>query len=141
MLFEFSKFRMADFGDLLSTREYSLMCPNNPVGKVDLFMVSQHGLAKSNSPMLVHALQPKAAIMNDGPRKGGEPAVFDIPRSSAGLEDLWQLHYSAQAADENAAADFIANMEQNCEGKPIKVSIERNGTFTVTNTRNNFSKT
>ena len=25
------------------------MCPNNPVGTVDLFMVTHHGLAQSNT--------------------------------------------------------------------------------------------
>ena len=28
------------------------MCPNNPVGTVDLFMVTHHGLAQSNADPL-----------------------------------------------------------------------------------------
>jgi beta-lactamase superfamily II metal-dependent hydrolase len=140
--YEFGKFRMLDLADLLSAVEYDLMCPKNPVGTVDLFMVSHHGLKMSNAKFLVHALHPKVAIMNNGPRKGGDPEVLDIVRSSPGLQDLWQLHYSPKAGGaRNVPADFIANIQDPCEGKPIKVVVQRDGTFTITNTRNDFSKT
>jgi len=141
LLFEFGGFRMLDLADLLNTIEYKLMCPNNPVGTVDLFMVSHHGFKVSNSKFLVHAIHPKVAIMNNGARKGGEPEVLDILKSSPGLQDIWQLHYSIAGKDKNAPVEFIANLEEKCEGKLIKVSAQRDGTFTVTNTRNNYSKT
>jgi hypothetical protein len=57
------------------------------------------------------------------------------------LQDLWQLHYSKAGGQKNAPADFIANLKEPCEAKLIKVTVQRDGTFTVTNTRNNFSKT
>jgi beta-lactamase superfamily II metal-dependent hydrolase len=141
LLYEFGKFRMADFADLLQTQEYALMTPNNPVGTVDLFMVSHHGSARSNHPLLVHALRPKVAIMNNGARKGGDAITFDTLKVSPGLRDLWQLHASVSAKDKNAPADFIANTDEKCEGKAIQVSVRRDGTFTVTNLRNQFSKT
>jgi hypothetical protein len=64
-------------------------------------------------------------------------------RSSPGFQDLWQLHYSLTAgADLNTPEQFIANMQaMDCQGHWIKVSARRDGSFTVTNTRNNFSKT
>lgn len=141
MLFEFGKFRMADFADLLQSIEYKLMCPGNPVGTVDLYMVSHHGFKVSNSALFIHSLRPRVAIMENGRQKGGEPEVFDNLRSSPGFQDLWQLHYSAAAKEKNASADFIANPEEKCEAKLIRVSAQRDGTFTVTNTRNNYSKT
>ncbi len=141
LLFEFGKFRMLDLADLLQHVEYRLMCPNNPVGTVDLFMVSHHGFKVSNSQLLIHALRTKVAIMNNGPRKGGEPVVFDIVKSSPGFQDLWQLHYSPPAKDRNAPEDFIANPQEKCEAKAIHLVAQRDGTFTVTNTRNNYSKT
>ena len=142
LFYEFGKFRMLDLADLLSAVEYDLMCPKNSVGTVDLFMVSHHGLKMSNAKFLVHALRPKVAIMNNGPRKGGDPEVLDIVRSSPGLQDLWQLHYSPKAGGaRNVPADFIANIQDPCKGKPIKVVAQRDGTFTITNTRNDFSKT
>ena len=98
LLYEFGKFRMLDLADLLSAVEYDLMCPKNLVGTVDLFMVSHHGFKVSNAKFLVHALRPKVAIMNNGGRKGGEPDVIDILKTSPGLQDLWQLHYSTRPA-------------------------------------------
>ena len=134
---------MADFGDLVQWAEIRLMCPNNPVGTVDLLMVNHHGLDRSNSPALVHGLQPKVAIVNNGERKGVSPAVARTLRRSPDFKDLWQLHYSLTAGvDLNAAEQFIANMQaKDCEGHWIKVAAHRDGSFTVTNTRNKFSKT
>ena len=142
-LWEFGKFRMADFGDLLRRVENDLMCPNNMVGTVGLFMANHHGLAVSNSPELVHALQPKTTIVNNGERKGLAPDAVKVWRSSPGLQDIWQLHSSSSAGAEfNAPEDFIANMkQQDCQGNWIKVSASRDGSFTVTNSRNKFSKT
>ncbi|HEV2448365.1 MAG TPA: MBL fold metallo-hydrolase [Candidatus Sulfopaludibacter sp.] len=140
ILLEYARFRMADFGDLLGAVEYDLMCPANPVGTVDLFMVSHHGFKQSNSEVLVHSLRPRVAIMNNGPRKGGEAQVFDILKSSPGFTDLWQLHYSPAAGDKNSPESMIANMDAQCQGKAIKVSVAPDGSFTVTNTRTGFSK-
>jgi competence protein ComEC len=141
LLYEFGKFRMLDLADLLSPIEYDLVCPKNLVGAVDLFMVSHHGLKVSNSKFLVHALRPKVAIMNNGARKGGEPDTMDVLKNSPGLQDLWQLHYSRAGGQKNAPADFIANPKEPCDAKLIKVTVQRDGAFTVTNTRNSFSKT
>ncbi|HTZ20704.1 MAG TPA: MBL fold metallo-hydrolase [Opitutaceae bacterium] len=141
LLFEFGKFRLLDLADLLQRVEYKLMVPVNRVGPVDLFMVSHHGYKYSNSRLLVHALHPRVAIMNNGPHKGGDPEVFDILKSSPGMQDLWQLHASPAAGAKNAPADFIANPEEACAAKAIKVSAQRDGTFTVTNLRNGFAKT
>ena len=86
-------------------------------------------------------MRPKVAIMNNSSRKGGKPEVFDILKTSPGFTDLWQLHSSNAAGQKNAPEDYIANPKDPCEAKMIKVSVQRDGTFTVTNTRNAFSKT
>ena len=142
-IWEFGEFRMADFADLLQWAEMKLMCPNNPIGTVDLFMLSHHGLAASNSAALVHALQPKATITDNGERKGIAPEVVQVLRSAPSKPDVWQLHLSTTAGEgNNAPEDFLANLSQeNCEGHWIKVSARRDGSFTITNSRNNFSKT
>ncbi len=141
LLYEFGKFRMLDLADLLSTVEYDLACPRNLIGSVDLFMVSHHGLNVSNARFLVHALRPKVILMNNGASKGGAPETLDILKSSPGLQDLWQLHYSIAGGDMNAAAEFIANPAEPCGAKLFKVTVQRSGAFTVTNTRNNVSRT
>ena len=79
--------------------------------------------------------------MNNGHRKGGHVTVLDILASSPGLEDLWQLHYASRSGEKNRPEQFIANLSTPCEAKMIKVSAQRDGTFTVTNTRNDFSRT
>lgn len=142
-LWQFGKFRMGNFGDLLQWAEMRLMCPNNPVGTVDLLMIDQHGLGNSNSPAFIHGLAPKVLIANNGERKGIAPDVVKTLRSSPGIQDIWQSHYSTTAGpDNNAPEQFLANMkQQDCQGFSIKISARRDGSFTVTNLRNNFSKT
>ena len=90
----FENFRFLDMGDLTWNKELELMCPNNPIGTVDVLLVSHHGLNQSNSPALVDAVHPRVAIMNNGARKGGSPDAWQIVKDSPGLEDLWQLHYA-----------------------------------------------
>lgn len=141
LLYEYGKFRMLDLADLLQSVEYKLLCPVDAIGQLSLFMVSHHGFKISNSPLLYRSLQPKVAIMNNAARKGGEIATFDAIRSDKRLEDLWQMHESNAAKEKNAAEQFIANPATPCEAKMIRVSVQPDGTFTVTNTRNNFSKT
>ena len=74
----FGKFRVAHLGDLTWNKEFELMCPKNPIGTVDLFIVSHHGQAISNSPQLVHALHPRVMVMNNGTRKGGQPDAMKV---------------------------------------------------------------
>lgn len=142
VLVTFGKFRFLDLGDLTKKKELELACPNNMIGTVDLYLVTHHGMDISNSKALVWALHPRVAIMNNGPRKGGSPAAWQIVHDSPGLEDLWQLHYAAEAdRDHNVAEDRIANPKENCEGKYLKVTAEANGDFTVTNSRTGAEKT
>ena len=164
----FGKFRTIHLGDLTKNKEFELMCPNNRVGTVDVLLGLHHGQASSNSEVIVHALRPRVAVMNNGTRKGGEPEVMKTVHSSPGLEDLWQLHFSLLSGQEYTVPGmFIANTideqqpaipiaptpaPQPGPGAPpapvhngaaywIRVSAQQDGSFTVTNTRNGFSKT
>ncbi|MBI1875197.1 MAG: MBL fold metallo-hydrolase [Acidobacteria bacterium] len=162
-LITFGRFRMIDLGDLLWNNEFDLMCPSNRIGTVDLYLTSHHGLELSGSDVLVHGLQPRVAIMNNGTRKGGTVQALQILHRSPRLEDLWQLHWSYHGRVElNAPGLFIANIDDpaalatvlaappasppaaNAAHTPaywLKVSAQQNGTFAVTNSRNGFSKT
>jgi competence protein ComEC len=120
-----------------------------------VYLVSHHGSDTSGSAALVHALSPRAAIMNNGPRKGGALSTFQILAASPGLEDLWQNHYSIVAREHNRPETFIANLD---EGTPLKdappqaapvhmgaahwtkLSATSDGGFTITNSRNGFTK-
>src|SRR5580704_17675601 len=99
----FGKFRTVHLGDLTKNKEFELMCPNNRLGVVDVLLGLHHGQASSNSEVLVHALHPRVAIMNNGTRKGGDPEVMKTLHSSPGLEDLWQLHFSLLSGQEYTA--------------------------------------
>jgi competence protein ComEC len=143
-LITYGKFRFIDLGDLTKKKELEMMCPNNPIGTVDLFLVSHHGLAYSNTKALVWGLHPRVAIMNNGARKGDAPEAWQTVHSSPDLQDLWQLHTSVvPGPDHNVDEKFIANPQPDAddEGFYLKVSAEPDGTFTVTNPRNQFSKT
>jgi competence protein ComEC len=162
----FGKFRVAHLGDLTWNKEFDLMCPDNRIGIVDLFIVSHHGQAISNSEVLVHPIHSRVAIMNNGTRKGGQPEAMRILFSAPGMEDLWQMHFSLLSGQEYTVPGvFIANRVDDQPaampvapiaapsgpGAPppahngpaywIKVSAQPDGSFTVTNARNSFSKT
>jgi hypothetical protein len=80
--------------------------------------------------------------MNNGPSKGGDPGVWQTLRDTRGLLDLWQLHYAVNSDKAHNSADtFIANVETICEGKWIKITAQKDGTFHVVNTRDKFQKT
>ncbi len=167
VIVEFGDFRALHLGDLTVNTEFDLMCPNNPIGTVDLYVISHHGQPSSNAQVLVHAIEPRVAIMNNGTRKGGQPDAMRVLYSAPGLEDLWQLHFSQLSGQEYTAPGiFIANLvDEPLSAMPVapipnpgrgggappapahngaaywlKVTGSNDGTFTVTNSRNGFSK-
>ena len=136
------KFRMLDLADLESAYDYRLMCPANPIGSVDVYQVSIHGQDKGVSPVLAQALGARVAIMGNGARKGGAPQTWETLRGASGLEDIWQVHYSiAGGKEHNPPDDYIANLAGFDEAHWIKLSARNDGTFSVTNGRNGFTKT
>ena len=136
----FGRFRMIDLGDLTWNKEHELACPNNLVGPVDVYLTTHHGLAQSGAPVLVHALKPRVAIMNNGPTKGGEADAMKTVRSSPGLEDFWQLHHATRAGDANMPPAMIANLDEST-AHHLKLSAQRDGSFTVTNARTSETRT
>ncbi len=196
LLFTYGKFRTINLGDFTWNVEKDLMCPNNPIGTVDLYLTSHHGIDQSGSAALVHGLRPRVAIMHNGQRKGGVAQTYNTLYTSPGLEDLWQIHWAFSGGSEyNAPGRFIANVEEPAAlansilnppaaqafgrgrgaGAPpaapptpgaapgsaapaapargggrgpghdgpafwIKVSAKADGSFTVTNSRNQFTK-
>src|ERR1051326_3988844 len=109
----YGNFRMLDLADLTWNQEKDLVCPNNLLGtNFDVYNTTRHGTDFAGTPVLVHAARPRAAVMNNSPMKGGTPDTFKIVRSSPGLLDFWQLHYSENVAKSvNSPDQFIANMD------------------------------
>ena len=164
----FGKFRTMHLGDLTKNKEFELMCPNNRIGTIDLFLGLHHGVDTTTSEVMMHAVRPRVAIINNGTRKGGQPDVMKVIYSSPGFENLWQIHFSLLSGQEYTVPGmFIANLTDdpapampvgpmaappagaNAPPPPahngpahwIKVAAQADGSFTVTNTRNGFSKT
>ncbi len=140
ILVTYGKFEFLDLGDLVEKKELELLCPNNLIGTVDLFLSTHHGLAPDNPKSLVWAVRPRVAIMNNGARKGGSPEAWEIIHNSPGLAGFWQLHYAVDAGkDHNVAEDFIANMND-ADGFFIEVTAQPDGSFVVLNSRNGVSR-
>jgi competence protein ComEC len=139
----YGQFHLVDLGDLYWNQEHDLACPVNKLGKVDVYMTTHHGKKTSGSPQMVWALAPKVAVMNNGPDTGGSEQAWQTIHNSPGTPDLWQLHLATKNdAAHNSPESFIANLEaEKCDGKWIKITAREDGTFTVTNSRNQFAKT
>jgi competence protein ComEC len=143
ILVRYGKFRFLDMGDLTKAKEIPLVCPDNRIGRVDLFLVSHHGLNQSNSKSFVWAIAPRVAIMPNGARKGGSPEAWQTVHTSPGLEDLYMLH-TAEGSDaaHNSSEDLIANPKGAGapDGQYFKVVARADGSFSVTNSRTGKTK-
>jgi competence protein ComEC len=141
VLIQFGRLRILDLGDLTRDKERELVCPENKLGKIDIYVVSHHGWSQSNSAIFMNAIAPRVAIMDNGAEKGGSPSVWDIIEKSPRLEDLWQLHFSKEGgAAHNVAEEFIANPEGPDAGNYLQLTAWPDGSFEVFNARTNKTK-
>jgi competence protein ComEC len=134
-LLDFGTFRFLCCGDLTWNVEAKLVTPNNPIGKVDLFMVTHHGLPMSNNPAFVLAIDPRVAVMCNGPTKGGHPQTLKTLKEVKSLQHWYQLHRNVNVPDaEQAPREFIANhtTTQDCQRIWVKASVAPDGmSYTV----------
>ena len=144
-LLTYGRFSFLDLGDLTWDREMQLACPVNKIGEVTLFQASHHGFTngQSGAPALVNSLRPQVVIVNNGARKGFSNASYEEIAAIPDIEGIWQGH-RGETNDEahQTAADLIANPAVGAEdqGHWIKAAVAADGTFTVTNGRNNVTK-
>lgn len=137
-------FEFLDLGDFTWTEELAAVCPQNPFGQVDLYQVTHHGMSISNAPPLINTVAPRVAIMNNGPHKGGDPLAYDALMATPRLIDLWQGHAVLNEGGKDTDEQKIANLVESGEdgdGHWIKATVQANGSFTVLNSRNGYSKT
>jgi beta-lactamase superfamily II metal-dependent hydrolase len=142
ILVMFGRFRFLDLGDLTGAKEVALVCPNNPIPRIDLYLVNHHGMNLSNSKALVDAIHPRVAIMNNGAHKAGMPEAWQTVHDSPGLEDIYMLH-TAEGSDaaHNSPEALIANPQgSTTDGAYFKVVAGEGGGFSVTNSRTGQTK-
>ncbi len=141
LLITFGRFRMLDLADLEAHLSHELVCPRNLIGTVDVYNVNVHGQFKGIAPEMTGVLRAPVVIQANGPRKGADAGTWPVLRSAAGLRDIWQLHTSLNAGPEaNPPADFVANPEGKDGFHWLRISAAEDGSFTVTNSRNGFSR-
>lgn len=134
LLLSFGSFKLFDGGDLTWNMEEKLICPANLVGEVDVYQVTHHGLDTSNNPVLIKSLAPRVAVMNNGVTKGCQPDTFQTLKGCSSIQAIYQGHKNLRpdGAQNNAPDEYIANLEKECEGNYIKLSVDPAGrTYTV----------
>ncbi len=130
----FGKFRFLDVGDLTGPPLFRLACPQDLIGPVDAYLVAHHGGSDAADPATFAAFRPRVAVMNNGIWKGGAKPTYEALHHVSGLEDVWQLHKSASAGDNNFAAPNIANLDEST-AYWIKLVASEDGSFRVLNPR------
>jgi competence protein ComEC len=132
-LLQFGKFRFLDVGDLTGAPLFSLACPSDRIGPVDVYLVAHHGGADASDSSLFAAVRPRVAILNNGAVKGGAAATLKTLHALSAT-DTWQLHRSEAGGAENFADDHIANLTE-ATSSWILVRASEDGSFAVTNGR------
>lgn len=133
ILLQYGKFRFLDAGDLSDAPLFSLACPSDQIGPLDVYLVSHHGGADAADPSLFAAIKPRVAVLNNSATKGGAAAMFTTLRAASGT-DTWQLHRSEAKGAENFGDDRIANLNE-ATAHWLKLSARDDGSFTITNAR------
>jgi competence protein ComEC len=138
----FGKTRMTAFGDLPWNEEIRLLCPTNKVGPIDLYFVTQHGMDLSSAPP-TRALDPIVTVMANGATKGGDEAPMKMIASYAHHDQsVWLLHYTVRYPSLNPDANYIANLDWVPDlNFNLTATVTPEGLITISNGRNNFSKT
>lgn len=142
ILVTYGRFRFLDLGDLTKAKEIALVCPDNPIPAIDLYLVTHHGMNLSNAKAIVDAIRPRVAIMNNGAHKAGMPEAWQTVHDSPRLQDLYMVH-TAEGSDaaHNSPEALIANPKGGTtDGAYFKVVAHEDGGFSVTNRRTGQTK-
>ena len=138
----YGKARISALGDTTWDMENRLVCPRNLIGRVDLMIADHHGSALSGSPAFLDSLAPTVAIVPNGATKGGDAPVLEHLQSIVGPQAMWQLHMATKAADKNAPAPQIANLDGEADAmRPLAITVATDATIGVTNPRTGETRT
>jgi competence protein ComEC len=141
-LLSLGAFDFLNLGDLTVDIQHKLACPTNLIGEIDLYQVPHHG--NGIAPQLSWALSPTAAVLNNGPHKGGSPEGYEVISSIPDIKAIWQVHRALDTDDKhNSSAQMTANLtEENDAGYWIKATVQADGSsYLIENERNKYSET
>jgi competence protein ComEC len=138
LVLQFGKFRFLDVGDLMGQPLFDLVCPNDLIGAVDVYLVAHHGNTGASDPATLAAFRPRATVINNAPRKGGRLPTLKMLRASQGV-DSWQLHLSGEATEDNAPVERVANLDETT-AHWLKVTARDDGSFSIANPRTGVTK-
>ena len=143
-LLSLGAFQFLNLGDLTPNIQHDLACPENKLGVVDLYQIPHHGMRNALSPALTWAVQPKVAVINNGPHKGGGPDSYEIIEEIEGLEDIWMVHRALDTDDaHNTSERLTANQtdEDDCAGYWIRAMVHPDGrSYVLMNGRTGLSR-
>ena len=143
-LLSLGAFQFLNLGDLTPNIQHNLACPENKLGVVDLYQIPHHGMRNALSPALTWAVQPKVAVINNGPHKGGGPDSYEIIEEIEGLEDIWMVHRALDTDDaHNTSERLTANQtdEDDCAGYWIRAMVHPDGrSYVLMNGRTGLSR-
>jgi competence protein ComEC len=134
IVIRYGAFRFLDVGDLSGEPLFRLACPRDLIGPVAVYLVAHHGGPDVADPATFAAFRPLVAVMNNGLSKGGARSTYEVLHGVPGLQDVWQLHLSAEAADSNFPSAYVANLDEST-AYWIRVDAARDGSFRVLNAR------
>ena len=140
VMVEYGDFRFLDLGDLSGNTLTRIVCPQNLLGQASVYLVSHHGDYDTNVPVLYAGVRPRVAILNHGTRKGGSSDAIKTLRAQPDLEDFWQLHKLMRETAPNNDDAFVANIDEESDGHPLRLTARDDGSFEIENGRTGWSK-
>ena len=145
-LLSLGAFQFLNLGDLTVDVQHRLACPENLLGDVDIFQIPHHG--DGVAPQLTWALEPRVAVLSNGPHKGGSPQGYQVTAQTPNIQDVWQLHRPLDSDTDGGLAVYssdglTANLSDtvDCEGYWVKAVIAPDGrSYSVSNGRTGESR-
>lgn len=135
VLIRYGRFTFLDLGDLPFGEDRQLVCPDNRLGTVSVYLLAHHGTVPSSSHALTDGVHPEVVIVDNGPHKGGAAAALDMVKATPGLRAMWQLHYADASGASNTTPAQIVNLQGADAGLPLALTARSDGSFILYNPR------